>query len=164
SPLLQLEESPFRWSQTLLGNVASRADRRSCVAAALLIQPHTLVETQQSKTKCRQALSVAETGLLVMDRSGFQFWPRAPRVVLALIIPENFSWRVNVAQLSYDDNPPETGSSIGPLTSSDNTSSLAVRTSLASVQELKTCTTELHSGEVKDSANNPTYPEVEKVW
>nr|CAD7575809.1 unnamed protein product [Timema californicum] len=47
------------------------------------------------------------------------------------------------------------GSSIEQLTTSDNTSPLAVRTNLASVQELKTYTTELHSGQVKDSANNP---------
>nr|CAD7458958.1 unnamed protein product [Timema tahoe] len=40
----------------LLGNAAaSREDMRSCAAAALLIQPHTLVEKQPFKTRYRQA-------------------------------------------------------------------------------------------------------------
>nr|CAD7432332.1 unnamed protein product [Timema monikensis] len=46
----------------------------------------------------------------------------------------------------------ETGSRIEQLTTiSGNTSPLAVRTSLASVQELNTFTTELHSGQINDS-------------
>nr|CAD7426034.1 unnamed protein product [Timema monikensis] len=47
------------------------------------------------------------------------------------------------------------GNSIEQLTTSGNTSPLAVRTSLASVQELKTFTTELYNGQVKDSENYP---------
>nr|CAD7264680.1 unnamed protein product [Timema shepardi] len=51
----------------------------------------------------------------------------------------------------------ETGNSIEQLKAvSGNTSPMAVITSLASVQELKTCNSEWHSGQVNDSTNHPT--------
>nr|CAD7461934.1 unnamed protein product [Timema tahoe] len=101
--------------QPLLGNAAaSHEDERSCAAAALLIQPHTLVETQPFKTRYRQAAlptAALLNTLVEMGSKSFSSyplqWPNGlrhhSRAVLATL-PNNNSKRVAILEKRFDSD------------------------------------------------------------